>query len=223
MFGCVRRLGCLVVLLVVAGAAWLGRDLWLPQARAWLAGGGGRADVAAADNTWESLSPERAERGERAVRDLARSGGPVYVSLRPGELASYVFLSLASTLPPSAESAEAAVIGDRVYVRAVVPLAELGGVGGLGALGGMLADRDTLRLGGTFDVVRAGLAQFNVREVRLGGFPVPERVIPALVSRVRRGTVPEGVAADALPVPIPEYIGDVRVARGRITLYKNTR
>ena len=220
MFGCVRRLGCLVVLLVVGGAAWFGRDFWLPQARAWL-GAGNEEAVAAADGTWEPLSPEQAERGERLVRDLARAGGPVYVSMRPGELASYVFLSLASTLPPSAESAESAVIGDRVYVRAVVSLAELGGAGGLGSLGGMLADRDTLRLGGTFDVVRPGLAQFNVREVRLGAFPVPERVIPSLVSRVRRGTVPEGVAPDALPVPIPEYIGDVRVARGRITLYKN--
>lgn len=222
MFGCVRRLGCLVVLLVLAGAAWFGRDLWLPQARAWLAGGE-TAGASVADGTWESLSPDQAERGERAVRDLSRSGGPVYVSLRPGELASYVFLSLASTLPASAESAEAAVIGDRVYLRAVVALAELGGVGGLGSLGGLLAERDTLRLGGTFDVVRPGLAQFNVREVRLGGFPVPERVIPSLVSRVRRGTAPEGIAADALPVRIPEYIGDVRVARGRITLYKNSR
>jgi hypothetical protein len=43
------------------------------------------------------------------------------------------------------------------------------------------------------------------------------------VKRVRRGKETTGLASDALAVPIPDYIGDVRVARGRITLYKNTR
>jgi hypothetical protein len=145
------------------------------------------------------------------------------VTLRPGELASYAFLSLASALPPSAQNAESAVIGDRVYVRSLVSLRELGGAGGLGAIGGMLTDRDTLRLGGTFEVLRPGLAQFHVQDVQLGAFPVPTRMIPSLVRRVRRGKETAGLAADALAVPIPAYISDVRVARGRITLYKNTR
>jgi hypothetical protein len=30
------------------------------------------------------------------------------------------------------------------------------------------------------------------------------------------------VAADAFPVPVPDYIGDVRIGRGRVTLYKAT-
>jgi hypothetical protein len=223
MFGLLRRLGCLVVLVVIAGAAYLTRELWYERLRARVTGDDVAAADSAATSAWEPLSPERAERGERAVRALARGGGPVYVTLRAGELASYAFLSLASALPPSAQDAESAVIGDRVYVRALVNLRELGGTSGLGPLGGMLADRDTLRLGGTFDVLRPGLAQFHVRDVQLGSFPVPERMIPSLVRRVRRGKEFEGLAADALAVPIPDYIGDVRVARGRITLYKNTQ
>lgn len=220
MFGCLRRLGCLVVL-AIAVAAWFTRDMWWDRAAARWRGG----DATTADRgtpTWERLSPEAAERGERAVRALSGKRGPVYATLRPGDLASYVFLSLASTLPPSAKDAEAAVFGDRVYVRALVSLKDLGGVAG-GALGGMLADRDTLRLGGTFEVTRPGLAQFHVKEVQLGSFPLPARTIPALVRRVRRGDVAPGepLAADALAVPIPEYIGDVRIARGRITLYKS--
>jgi hypothetical protein len=215
-------MGCLVVLLVVCGVGFLTRGLWLDRVRAYLPVSGDSTAVAGT-SPWEPLSPERAERGERAVRALARNGGPVYVTLRPGELASYAFLSLASTLPPSAQDAEAAVIGDRVYVRALVSLRELGGAGGFGALGGMLSDRDTLRLGGTFDVLRPGLAQFHVQDVQLGAFPVPAKMIPSLVKRVRRGKETTGLASDALAVPIPDYIGDVRVARGRITLYKNTR
>ena len=223
MFGCLRRMGCLVVLLVVAGVGWFTRDLWLDRVRGRLGGEPQVAGGSGNGSPWETLSPERAERGERAVRDLARNGGPVYVTLRAGELASYAFLSLASALPPSAQGAESAVIGDRVYVRALVSLSELGGTGGLGALGGMLADRDTLRLGGTFDVLRPGLAQFHVRDVQLGAFPVPARMIPALLRRVRKGKEVPGLAEDALAVPIPDYIGDVRVARAQITLYKNTR
>ena len=42
----------------------------------------------------------------------------------------------------------------------------------------------------------------------------------ALLKRVRRGTPSADVAPDALELPIPDYIGDVRIARGRITLYK---
>lgn len=223
MFGCLRRMGCLVVLLVVLVVGFFTRDLWFDRVRARLSGAPGDATDVATTSAWETLSPERAERGERAVRALARSGGPVYVTLRAGELASYAFLSLASALPPSAQNAEAAVIGDRVYVRSLVSLRELGGVGGLGAIGGMLTDRDTLRLGGTFEVLRPGMAQFHVQDVQLGSFPVPARMIPSLVRRVRRGKETDGLAADALAVPIPEYIADVRVARGRITLYKNTR
>jgi hypothetical protein len=51
---------------------------------------------------------------------------------------------------------------------------------------------------------------------------VPSALIPRLIGRVRRGEVPQGVAPDAFPVPLPEYIGDVRIGRGRVTLYRAT-
>ena len=155
-----------------------------------------------------------------AARPAARRG-PVYVTLRPGELGSYAFLSLSDALPPALQNAQTAVIGDRVYVRAVVGPGDLPGVAG-SALGGLITRRDTLRLGGTFDVLRPGQAQFRVRDVQVGRVPVPSALIPRLIGRVRRGAVPEGVAPDAFPVPVPDYIGDVRVGRGRVTLYKAT-
>jgi len=217
MFGCLRRIGCLVVLLVAVGA-WFTRDLWWDRAQAML----GRAPetAEAAPGTWEPISQASAERGELAVRSLAQPRGPVFVSLRPGELASYALLSLASQLSPDLRGAQAAVVGDRMYVRSLVSLKELAGAGGLGSMGGMLAERDTLLIGGTFEVARAGLAQLHVREIRYGSFPLPERMIPAVVRRVRRGADTAGVDPDALPVPIPPFIGDVRVARGKITLYR---
>ena len=103
--------------------------------------------------------------------------------------------------------------------RSVVSLRDLGGA--LGAAGGLLPERDTLRLGGTFEILRPGLAQFRVAEVRVGALPVPLSVVPAILSRsgARRSA---GVAEGAIGIPIPRYIADVRVARGRITLYKTT-
>jgi hypothetical protein len=219
MFGCLRRLGCLVVVLL-AVVGYLTRGYWWRPARAVVSRSTG-VGAAPPDTTsgWESPPPELAERGERQVRALAEPRGPVYVSMRPGELASYVFLSLASAVPASAQDAQATVIGDRVYVRSVVSLRDFAGV--LGAVGNLVGDRDTLRLGGTFEVVRRGKALFHVEDVQIGRVPVPERLIPTLVRRVQRRPSGADAAPAALEVPIPDYIGDVRVARGRITLYKN--
>jgi hypothetical protein len=220
MFGCLRRLGCLVVLLVAA-LAYLTRNTWRPL----LERSSGRDPEAAAATaavggpTWQPLDQPSASRGERAVRALSARRGPAYVTLRPGDVASYAFLSLSDALPPALQDAQTAVIGDRVYVRAVVGPGDLPGVAGT-ALGGLITRRDTLRLGGTFDVLRPGLAQFRVRDVQVGSVPVPGALIPRLIARVRRGAVPEGVAADAFPVPVPDYIGDVRIGRGRVTLYR---
>jgi hypothetical protein len=219
MFGCLRRLGCLVVLLVAA-LAYVTRNSWRP-----LLDRTSRrdrvADTTAGPPTWQPLDQPSAARGERAVRALAGRRGPVYVTVLPGEIGSYAFLSLSDALPASLRDAQTAVIGDRVFVRAVVGPGDLPGLAG-SALGGVVTRRDTLRLGGTFDVLRPGLAQFRVRDVEFGTMTVPSALIPRLIGRVRRGEVPQGVAPDAFPVPLPEYIGDVRIGRGRVTLYRAT-
>ncbi len=225
MFGCVRRLGCLVVLLLGV-LLYLTRATWLPLlGRSPDRGPETAAAVPgspAAERTWQPLDQGSAARGEQAVRALAARRGPVYVTLRPGELASYAFLSLATSLPPALQDAETAVIGERVYVRALVGPDDLPGIAG-SALRNVITRRDTIVLGGTFAVVRPGLAQFRVRDVQVGAVPVPAALIPRLVARIRRGAVPAGVAADAFPVPVPDYIGDVRIGRGRVTLYRAAR
>lgn len=216
MFGCLRRIGCLIVLLAAVGL-WFTRDFWWPRLQRATSATPG---AAVADSSgWEPLDQARAERGERAVRALASRTGPVYVSLRAGELASYAFLSLSDALPLPLDDAQAAVVGDRVYLRSVVSLRDLGG--SLGAAGALLPERDTLRLGGNFEVVRPGLAQFRVVDVRVGGIPMPASLVPRLIRRSGGGSSAAAVADDAIALPIPRYIGDVRVARGRITLYKS--
>jgi hypothetical protein len=129
---------------------------------------------------------------------------------------------VARTIPASADSAEAAVIGDALYVRAVLPMREIAGTGALGPLAGLLNDRERLQLGGGFRVIRPGLSEFEVREVRLRDFKVPTGAIPRLLQQISRGNRPEGVSPNALPVTTPRGLADVRIANGRVTLYKTT-
>ena len=214
MFGCIRNLGCLVLLALLAAGAWFYRDRLF-----------GKRDTRSADTTsaspvWEPLTPERAERGRAGVASLSGPTGRVFVNLSAAEVASFVFITLSRQLPPSADSIEAAAIGDRLYVRASVKLSDLGGASALGPLGGMLNDRERMMFGGNFEIVRPGLSQFRIRELKLRDLGIPPRMIPTIVRKIGKGTRPEGVAEDALPLVTPSYIGDVRVTKGKVTLYK---
>jgi hypothetical protein len=59
--------------------------------------------------------------------------------------------------------------------------------------------------------------------VKIGELIVPQQAIPQIVSRLSRGAQEPGVATDGIPFPIPPYIGDVRVGKGKITLYKTVK
>lgn len=224
MFGCLRRLGCLAVLLVVGVLLYLNQGLWLPKLRQ-LTGRAAPADeVAAPAGVWQPLTPEGAARARRDVQRLGGSSGPAFANVAPGDLAAYVYDELRRQLPPSAEQVEAAVFGDQLHVRTVIQLRDLGGSGTLGPLAQLLSDRDTVQFGGTLEVIRPGLAQFRVRQIKLRELAVPSALVPRILAQLNaKATRPEGVAADALPLTVPPQIGDVRIARGRVTLYRTAQ
>jgi hypothetical protein len=85
-----------------------------------------------------------------------------------------------------------------------------------------LSDRDSVELGGTMNVIRPGLGQFVVQDVKIGSLKVPGPLVPRLVAEVRRGNIPDGVSQNGFPMPLPNYISDIRISNGRITIYKNT-
>jgi hypothetical protein len=87
----------------------------------------------------------------------------------------------------------------------------------------LLGERDTVQLGGTINVLNPGNGEFQVKDVRVGSFAVPDAIIPRLVRRIRKGAMPTGISDNALPIKLPTYIGDVRIANGRITVYKATK
>lgn len=212
--GCLSRLGCLTLLALCAVAAWLTRDRWLPQLT-------GRPVATAAAPVWESLTPAGAERARKALERLSQPSGAVFANLSAGEIAAYVYQSLAKELPASADSVEAMVVGDRLYIRALVQLRDLGGTATLGPLAAMLGDRERMQFGGTLHVIRPELAEFQVKDLKLRDFSVPQQIIPRLLAQIERGARPAGLSPDGLPIVIPRYLGDVRIANGKVTLYKN--
>ena len=214
MFGCLGRIVVVLVLLAAGSVAWLTRDRWLgrPATNA----------PASAVSAWAPVKESGAATATRALHSLGSPGGPVFVNVDAPDLLAYAMSSLAAVLPPSVKDLQARVVGDRVFVRGLVTVAELGGAKVLGPLAAMLPARDTLEIGGTIDVLQPGLAQLHVLEMRAGALSIPSQLIPRLVHEFRRGAQPAGLAADALAVPLPPNVGDVRIARGTVTLYKVT-
>jgi hypothetical protein len=210
---CLSRIGCLTLVVLIAIAAWLTRDWWEPRVT-------GRATSTATGPVWQPLTPQGAERTRQLLTRLSRPTGPVFGNLPGADVASYVYQSLAKQLPPSADSIEAAVIGDRLYIRASVLLKDLGGSASLGPLAGMLGDRERMEFGGTFHVIRPQLAEFEVKDIKLRDLSIPQTMIPRVLQQSERGSRPEGLSPDGLPIVIPPYLGDVRIGNGKVTLYK---
>jgi hypothetical protein len=212
--GCSARLGCLFVLAILAVVGWFTRDRWMPESM--------RSHPVSSTKgaTWDPVSDAGAKRTEAALAKLSQPRGPVFQTLSGADVASYVFRQLADRLPRSADSVEAMVSGDRVSMRANVKLSDLGGAGALGSLGGMLGDRERVEFTGTFRVAKPGLAEFQIQDIKVGAVNLPHGMIPSLIARFDRGQRPAGIDRDALPLPIPRYVGDIRVANGKITLYK---
>ena len=213
--GCIARLGCLFLIVILAIGGWYTKDLWLPEKYR-------SHPTATSTATWQPITTEGADRTKAALDKLSQSRGQVFQSLSAGDLASYVFAQLSSKLPGSAQNIETSVSGDVVSLRADVRLADLGGAGALGALGNMFNEREKVQLSGTFNVVKPGMAEFLVKDVKIRNFTVPRGMVPPLIKRLDQGSRLNGIAENAIAVPIPRYVGDIRVANGKVTLYKTT-
>jgi hypothetical protein len=215
--GCLRGFGCLLLVIVMAAAAWWFRADWLPLLHKGTAAG---VSDSASTVVWEPVTPEGAARAKVVVSRLGARSGPVFTNLPPGDLTAYILSELAKQLPPSAHDIEAAVIDRRLWVRAQVRLADFGGPGELGPLGNILGDDEQVVFGGTLAIVNPGLAVYRVKELRIRDMSVPSPMISKLLRRVEHGSRPPGLADDALPMLVPDYIADVRIQNGKITLYK---
>jgi hypothetical protein len=84
----------------------------------------------------------------------------------------------------------------------------------------MLRDRERIEFGGALRVIRPGFSEYQVKTFRVRDIALPQTVLPLLVRQLSGTIRSKELADDGLPLITPEYIGDVRVANGRITVYK---
>jgi hypothetical protein len=223
MKGCFRRAGCLILIIALVALWYWYAKVDKPASIKTSADVSATTGATLTNTGWEPLTIPDADRGKAAVEGLAQRSGPVFANLTPAEAASYIFLVVAKQLPPSAKNAEAAIRGDRLYVRSEVEMKDFGGAGQLGNLGFLLGSRDSVLLGGTIQMLKPGLGQFLVQEVKIGRLDVPQGLIPRLIGQLKKANTVPGLAPNGLPMVMPSYISDVRIANGKITLYKSVQ
>jgi len=202
-----------MMLAVLAVVGWFTRSMWLPERF--------RTSAPTAEATWQPISAAGAERARTAMTKLSQKRGPVVQTVSAGDVASLALSEAAVNTNGVADSLAAKVVGDRMYMQANANMAPLKGK--LGPLGSMLKAREHVELSGNFLVVKPGLGAFVVHGARVGEVTIPEGMIPRVVDQVVRTQRPQGLPPNALPLPLPRYIGDIRIANGRVNLYKNTQ
>jgi hypothetical protein len=219
MFGCIGRLGCLLVLAVAGAIGWFTHDSWYPKLRERL--GVGPATVKVSAEKWEPLTPEGSARARLAVGRLSSRNGPVYVDVAAGDLAAYALDPALRELSHDSAGAEALARDDRLYVRAMVNIADLVDAKSLGSLGSMIGGRQEITVRGRLEVVSPGHALFRVDRIALKELQLPSALIAKIVGRIRPKDRDATMPRDAIPVHVPLELADVRVAKGHVVLYKS--
>lgn len=215
MFGCLGRLGCLLLLAVLGLGGWYTKDLWYPKVRSVIVSSPPAASVA-----WHAITPDAAQAGERVAARLDDTGGPVFASFTPAEFSAWQLAPAMKILSSSAATPEASVQGDTLYVRANVAVSELGDPKQLGPLARMLDGKQPVRIGGQLSMVRPGMIGLRVTQVTVNELKLPRALIAKIAARIAVRERTDSLAAGVIALPVPKRVADVRIANGRIVLYK---
>jgi hypothetical protein len=215
----IRLLGRLfraLLLMALGAAAWHWRDVWMPKARQVISAT--LPDGAAPG--WTPITSEGAQRTLTRVQRLSSPTGPAYVNVSAADFSAYVLGSALTHLAETDSTPQALVDDGKLWLRTRIRLEDLGGRESLGPLASVFSDAEPVLIAGRLEAVRPGLAQFRLTDVAVKELKVPPAAVARLVAQWGPLGRPEGVAADALPIELPPYVGDLRLGSGRVTLYK---
>ena len=215
MFGCLGRLGCLVMLALIGVGGWFTKDLWYPRVRALVV-----SEPPAKGMTWMPITKDAEARATAKIAKLAEKNGPVFTDLTPSEFAARVMIPAMKMLGASAGDPEAAIHGDTLFVRANVALTELGDPKSFGPLASMLDGRQPVVIGGRLDVAGKGVAQFHVVHFTVKELKIPGAAVAKIVARVGMKARTDVIDASAVALPLASTVADVRITKGHVVLYK---
>ena len=196
------------------------------------------ADARAADSAlgWVPVAATPPKGTADPLAPLRTSAGRPELSLAPKEVAA-LLAPMRRALPASASTLSLAITETELLLRADLARSDFAMDAALRQLLGITIDgRDTLDLAGAVELVRPGLAQYRVSRLSIEGFEVPPRFVPVIIGALRgrpddTGTPPRGgvrtdtarLAPDALPIPVPRSVQDIRLAERRLLFVRDSQ
>jgi len=213
--GCLKgllRLGCFVAIAAVLLLLWWFREPILHTGARWF--GRSEALPPVADTAVGAPTPKAVASGQTKVSTLRATAGPDSVVLTPNEVASLIGGSIDWRVRKTYDSLRVELLEGslavhaRLDTRALPPEA-------LGPFAAFVEPREPLRLGGTIEIDRPGIALFTVREISLRGISFPT---PAVKSIARQAA---GANADgAIPLQIDRAISRIVIHPTGVILYR---
>lgn len=192
-----RTVGCLVVLVLAAGALWLARD----TIGGWMT----RLELGASSEPSERLARQAEEKLDR----LAREGLTGEVRISEAELQSLLTYRGGPALPPGIGDPLIDVQDTIVVLSARLRPDSLQGFRAPEALRGALSDTTRVTAGLVPVVERPGRGLVRVRSLQIGALVVPPLMVPAILRSLEQ----EGVQTSegALVVPLPRSVSAIRI------------
>jgi len=213
--GCLKgllRLGCIVAIAAVLLVLWWFREPILRTGARWF----GRTEALppVADTAVGAPTPRAVASGQTKVRTLQGAAGPDSVVLNANEVASLIGGSIDWRVRKTYDSLRVELLEGslavhaRLDTRALPPEA-------LGPFAAFVQPREPLRLGGTIEIDRPGIALFTVREISIRGIPFPGPTVKS-IARQAAGANEDG----AIPLQVDRAISRIVIHPTGVILYR---
>jgi len=215
MTGCLKNvlatIGCLTVLALAGGGAWVFRDQLAGLYRS------------LAHRPPPSAVAERAESGRpsaEALREaqskqaaMGRRGGPGAVVLTPDQSASLIEAGLDRAARRAIDSLEIELGQDRLTLKGTL-VTDVLGRNLMGPLAALLEGREPLVASGPLRLARPGRLLWAPDSFVVRSFPFPRNTVPRLIDRLTGGS--DG----GVWISVPPTVSDVRVRPDGMTFYR---
>jgi hypothetical protein len=204
--GCLRRVIATLVMLALLAGAWMYRE----RIRvAWQDLRGAREDAVVA-------SPELAMVAE-AKLDALLDGSSAHAALSAVELESLLLYRYQGAIPGFLGTPAIELRGERLRLRARIPVDKLPNVEGIGEAAAFLPDTTELTVAGRLLPLAPGRVAFTIEDVSAQRFPLPRRFVPRALERLGRRDEP-GLPPDAMALPLPPGVTAAYIRRDSLVL-----
>lgn len=202
---CLARIGCLTVIVVLAGAAWIWRGpllAWWHEHDRPVAASAPSADLARTSG--------------KKLDDFLRGRGPAHISFDQAELQSLASYRFRDSLPPGLSDPRITLGDSTLEASAALQVDRLMHGKAPDGLRSLLGDSARVTAELRPEVPRRGVLELGVRKVSAGGLPIPDLMVPWLLQQ--SGLAGNHGSARAVALPVPRDLAAVRVEGGRLEL-----